>query len=638
MTRTHRSSARQFALLLLLALVATHAIAVVDAAGRITKTPTIAYKTFNNDKIPVPPAKLVAATESVSSTSADPKTVATAFLTTQLQFPASEFVIKNVVPVSNGMTAVYVRQLVNGIKVVNGDINLNIKNGKVVTYGDSFYRGARPSKPNLNNQESLVAAKTPDAAFKSLASFVGAQPKSVEVKANTQEGASSKAGPTYTITSDIAAAKVPAKYSYVQDGNNLKLVYSFQLKMASGHSWYHGHVNVQTGAVEALNDWASDARYSVLPVGTPNPGAGSFVDVDTSSVIKSNASPKGWHAIDNGESWTYTRGENAFVLAPNNVVPIGSGSDGLDFTAWGKPDFSKNADQYAMQSAVQLFYDLNYAHDLSYQYGFDEVSGNFQVDNFGKGGAGGDAVQGFVQDPAESDNAYFATPPDGQQPNTHMFIFKKTNPTRDAVYEQPITLHEYMHGISERLTGGPANSDCLNKRMTGGLGEGWSDVFGLVVGVFKAWSDPNYPYVLGDYVMGNPNGMRKYPYSPNMSINPLKYSSIKTMTDVHDIGEVWAVILIEIYFNFVKKYGYGDLMSADLSKGNTRFLRIMFDALKLQPCNPHVLHARNALLQADINMTGGVNYCDILNPFIKRGLGPGAKGDYVDNFDKGPVC
>ncbi|KAJ3367917.1 Fungalysin/Thermolysin Extracellular metalloproteinase 5 [Allomyces arbusculus] len=634
MTRTHRSSAQQFALLFLLALVATHAITVVDA--RISKVPTIAYKTFNKDKIPEPLAQSAAATESVGSTSADPKTVATTFLTTQLQFPASEFVIKNVVPVSNGMTAVYVRQLVNGLEVVNGDINLNIKNGKVVSYGDSFYRGARPSKPNLNNQESLVAAKTPDAAFKSLANFVGAQPARVEVKVNTQEGASSKAGPTYTITSDIAASKVPAKYSYVQDGNNLKLVYSYQLRMANTDSWYHGHVNVQTGAIEALNDWVSDARYTVLPIGTPNPGAGSFVDVDSGSVVKSNASPKGWHATDS-ESWTYTRGENTFVLAPNNVVPFGSGSDGLDFTAWGKPDFSKNAETYTMQSAIQLFYEINYAHDLSYQYGFDEVSGNFQVDNFGKGGVGGDAVLAYAQSPDGKNNANFGTPPDGQQPVTRQYIFTKTKPSTDAVYEPAIPLHEYMHGISDRLTGGPANTDCLSSVLSSGMSEGWSDVFGLVVGVFRSWSDPNYPYVIGDYVMGTLKGMRQYPYSPDMSINPYKFSSLKTMTEPHMIGEVWATVLVEVYFNFVKKYGYGDLMAADLSKGNSKFLKIMFDALKLQPCNPHPLHARNALLQADINLGGG-NYCEIFGPFAKRGFGWGANGDFIDNFERGPYC
>lgn len=64
----------------------------------------------------------------------------------------------------------------------------------------------------------------------------------------------------------------------------------------------------------------------------------------------------------------------------------------------------------------------------SVRYGFDEVAGNFQENNFGKGGLGksqvvvadnsisigGDAVQANSQDGAGFNNADFNTPPDGQ--------------------------------------------------------------------------------------------------------------------------------------------------------------------------------------------------------------------------------
>ena len=62
-------------------------------------------------------------------------------------------------------------------------------------------------------------------------------------------------------------------------------------------------------------------------------------------------------------------------------------------------------------------------HDLSYQYGFTEVAGNFQSNNFGKGGEENDAVEAFVQDPEGTDNAYFYAPADGQAGEIHMFIF-----------------------------------------------------------------------------------------------------------------------------------------------------------------------------------------------------------------------
>lgn len=38
---------------------------------------------------------------------------------------------------NTGVTHVYVRQLVNGIEVADGDINVNVKDGMVLSYGDS---------------------------------------------------------------------------------------------------------------------------------------------------------------------------------------------------------------------------------------------------------------------------------------------------------------------------------------------------------------------------------------------------------------------------------------------------------------------------------------------------------------------
>ena len=36
-----------------------------------------------------------------------------------------------------GVSHVYIKQLVNGLQVADGDINLNIKDGRVISYGDS---------------------------------------------------------------------------------------------------------------------------------------------------------------------------------------------------------------------------------------------------------------------------------------------------------------------------------------------------------------------------------------------------------------------------------------------------------------------------------------------------------------------
>ena len=62
---------------------------------------------------------------------------------------------------------------------------------------------------------------------------------------------------------------------------------------------------------------------------------------------------------------------------------------------------------------TNLFYWNNIIHDVQYQYGFDEAAGNFQVNNYGRGGLGNDSVRAEAQDGAGTNNANFGTPPDG---------------------------------------------------------------------------------------------------------------------------------------------------------------------------------------------------------------------------------
>ena len=51
---------------------------------------------------------------------------------------------------------------------------------------------------------------------------------------------------------------------------------------------------------------------------------------------------------------------------------------------------------------------VNIVHDVFYLYGFNEPAGNFQKDNFGKGGRGNDAVIANAQDGSGFNNANFA--------------------------------------------------------------------------------------------------------------------------------------------------------------------------------------------------------------------------------------
>lgn len=97
-------------------------------------------------------------------------------------------------------------------------------------------------------------------------------------------------------------------------------------------------------------------------------------------------------------------------------------------------------------SITQLFYTANTYHDLLHTLGFNEAAGNFEVNNNGAGGRGNDEVILNTQDGSGTNNANFATPPDGQNPRMRMYIWNTATPYRDSSFEAGVVIHEYTHG------------------------------------------------------------------------------------------------------------------------------------------------------------------------------------------------
>src|SRR5262249_4445355 len=159
---------------------------------------------------------------------------------------------------------------------------------------------------------------------------------------------------------------------------------------------------------------------------------------------------------------------------------------------------------YGNGSVVNLFYWNNFVHDRMYELGFTEAFGNFQKENFGRGGQGNDAVQADGQDGGGFNNANFGTPPDGFPGRMQMYIFDGANPDRDGSLDAEIMVHEYGHGISNRLLGGGAG---ISELQTGGMGEGWSDFYALSL-LSEATDDPNGVYAAGGYATRNFFGLQ----------------------------------------------------------------------------------------------------------------------------------
>ncbi|MBK9017885.1 MAG: M36 family metallopeptidase [Saprospiraceae bacterium] len=117
-------------------------------------------------------------------------------------------------------------------------------------------------------------------------------------------------------------------------------------------------------------------------------------------------------------------------------------------------DLTQAPSTYRPAAVTNLFYWNNHIHDFAHAYGFDEANGNFQVNNYGNGGAGNDDVRAEAQDGSGTNNANFSTPPDGQRPRMQMYIGTNPNPDVDGDLDNGVIAHEYGHGISNRFTGG----------------------------------------------------------------------------------------------------------------------------------------------------------------------------------------
>ena len=97
-------------------------------------------------------------------------------------------------------------------------------------------------------------------------------------------------------------------------------------------------------------------------------------------------------------------------------------------------DLTQNAATYRPAAVTNLFYWNNIMHDVSYAYGFNEAAGNFQVNNYGKGGLGNDDVRAEAQDGSGTNNANFGTPVDGARPRMQMFIWTHPQPNTVTVH------------------------------------------------------------------------------------------------------------------------------------------------------------------------------------------------------------
>lgn len=207
----------------------------------------------------------------------------------------------------------------------------------------------------------------------------------------------------------------------------------------------------------------------------------------------------------------------------------------------------------------------------------------------------------------------------------------------DSDFDNGVIVHEYTHGISNRLTGGPNTGGCLTNFEQ--AGEGWSDWFALAM-TTTAEMTAEQRRGIGTYVVDQPTtgvGIRSFPYSRSLATNPHTYADINSESVPHGVGSVFCVTIWDLYWNLVDVYGFDeDIYNG--TGGNNIAMQLVMDGLKLQACNPTFLDSRDAIIAADAANYGGANECLIWETFARRGIGVSATTGGGEEFDVTAFC
>lgn len=725
------------------------------------------------------------------------------------------------------VTHVNLNQHFDGLEVFGAYATVNVADeGDVLFVGDSLVNGltvAGQSEPDVTAVEAVGAAAN---------SLDLDEPRNVQIISSSRGVAQE----TLLSGGGISDSAIPARLGWQPTDDGLRLAWQLVIDDASDAHLWNATVDAATGELLAVDDWTSEdnaaglasalarsqaagpAGSGVSALSSPNPvDDGSSYRVfalpkespnDGSRTLITNpadaaASPFGWHDTNGveGSEFSITRGNNVhgYLDQDDNNAPDSGPTDGgpnlsFDFPA----DLNEHAQNYRDAAVTNLYYWNNVIHDVMYQYGFDEQSGNFQANNYGRGGTAGDYVRAEAADGDDINNANFSTPIEtatsGGTPRMQMFLWPgnisgfpipnqvvadgvgtfdagwsrfgaapsvagtsgqfygagngcvaadyAANPggtwiaivtggnagcqnvdkarqagaagasaiviaagttpailtgsqstavpdiavasitaangtairdaiaagpvtgtvrkhpdhpgIRDGDFESGIVIHEYGHGISNRLTGGPT-VNCLSGNEQ--AGEGWSDFFAITMLLDPAVDDPEGPRGMGPYALFQDTrqdaGIRPRPYSRDMSIQPFTYDSIKSggwlngtsLALPHGLGHGWAAVLWDMTWDLIDRHGFNpDVYAPWHTGGNNRALQYVIDGLKFQGCDPGLVVARDAIIAAADRLSDGEDTCTLWASFARRGLGYSAvqgttnRNDNDEAFDTHPDC
>ena len=490
----------------------------------------------------------------------------------------------------HGTTFLNYTQTVGGLKVFEGQVQVVVnKNGEVLNVREGFLLDGPPQRRRGAMSEARAIAKAFEHAGRTvLPSFV-----------ETYSRASTTEMSHFANPLDLNFEEVLSEQNVVRVAGESRLAWHVYVDVGP-EEWYEILLDAYTGELLLRHNLYLFEAQGTVYTEAPDKGARQLVSFVGDTTINTAAGWMGTSTVTTGnnvEAYLDSNADN--VPDANNGTGLSNGhatSANQDFTF----PFSTTVDPRTQQAAVvtNLFYYNNIMHDFSYNLGFTETARNFQVNNFGRGGTGNDSVRAEAQDGSGTNNANFATPPDGSRPRMQQFLFVNPTPDRDSSIDGDVVFHEYGHGISNRLIGN--GSGGLSGTQSGAMGEGWSDYWAITI---------NDDGAVGEYVTNNPAGIRRAAYTVPAAAVHDSYSDLGA--GVHADGEVWAATLWDL--------------RTQLGAATTD--RIVLNGMKFTPTRPSFLNARDGIIQADQNLNGGANRCTIWTVFARHGMGVSAVGN-----------
>lgn len=344
---------------------------------------------------------------------------------------------------------VYADQNYRGIKVFNSVSPFVVKDGKVLKSNISFIPHI---SAKVNSSSPSITAL--GAISKATSKLGIPSPNGLRLLETLDKQ-------SYVFSNgNISLENIPVQLVYqpMNDGTSLRLAWDLSIYLLDGSHFYSVRVDASNGELLEVHDWVTSCDYgdvahthdtngSVLftgihqstfyaadnttpqyrvfpiPLIGPHDGADQLVSDPAHPV----ASPYGWHDTDGepGHEYTTTRGNNVLANEDHagNNVPGEQAEGGPEMLFDFPYDLPRDPLEYTDAAVTNLFYMNNIMHDVFYQYGFDEESGNFQFNNYGNGGNALDNVIAEAQDGSGMNNANFATGPDGMKGRMQMYLW-----------------------------------------------------------------------------------------------------------------------------------------------------------------------------------------------------------------------